>query len=270
MLWMWIASEDRGYFEWSVDESIQALVTSRRGGVSQPPWQSLNLSFNVADVEEAVMENRRRVAALFESSPASMVWAEQVHGSDVAVVDESDRGLGALSPDTAISGCDGLLTRSSGVLLSLVFADCVPIFLSEPRSGWVGVVHAGWRGTAARIAARAVSQLEREGVPANRIWAAIGPSIGSCCYEVDQPVIDRIESSLASVDGGPVWVAGKDNQHYQLDLWEANRRMLQAAGLDGQRIEILGLCTACHSEDFFSHRRDLRQSGRIGAFIWRR
>lgn len=259
---MWIAPGSSSYAEWSVDQEVRALVSARQGGVSAPPFDSLNLSFSVNDDQAAVALNRAQVARWFGRSTNAMVFAEQVHENAVHVATLTDAG-------STVARTDGLISDQRGVVLSLLFADCVPIFLAAPKHGWVGILHAGWRGTAANIAQEAVSRLGEHGVPCQDLWAGIGPSIGSCCYEVDDPVISQLEQ----VEGAGVpasWSTPGRPGHFQLDLWELNRRLLRAAGLPGNHIEISGLCTACHPQWFFSHRRDHGRTGRIGSFICRR
>jgi YfiH family protein len=138
-------------------------------------------------------------------------------------------------------------------------ADCVPVLLADPETGAVAAVHAGWRGTLARAAAEGVRALRREaGAAPERLLAAVGPSIGPCCYEVSPELAARFRAELGPVvreDGG-----------VRLDLWAANRRVLEEAGLPAARIEVLGLCTACDGR-FFSHRRDAGRTGRQVAFI---
>ncbi|MCL5065424.1 MAG: peptidoglycan editing factor PgeF [Firmicutes bacterium] len=261
---MWIDPGPEVYAEWRIDPEIRALVSTRQEGVSQGPFQSLNLSFNVGDESQAVLSNRSRVAQWFECAPADMIWAEQVHGGRVKRVTRTDASTGE-----AISGVDGLLTDEHHLILSLVFADCVPIFLASPEHGWVGVVHAGWRGTAAKIVESAVLEWVSLGISPRSIWAGIGPSIGPCCYEVDEPVIAPLRQALGSGDG-PGWTANPRAGHYQLDLWQVNRQLLVQAGVWDQHIETSGLCTSCQPQWFFSHRRDQGRTGRIGSFICRR
>ena len=265
---MWSEPQSGGV-EWVIDASVRALVTTRDGGVSAQPRDSLNLSFAVGDDPTAVKTNRSRVAQWFGKSANDMVWAEQVHEGRVAVVTLDDVGAGTESGPAEISAADGLVTADRGLILGLVFADCVPIFLASPANGWVGVVHAGWRGTAAKIAVNAVAELCQRGVPATHIWAGIGPSIGPCCYEVDGPVVDRLCQALGTEDTEG-WAAAGRPGHYQLDLWQVNRRLLREAGVPDSHIETSGLCTACHPQWFFSHRRDHGRTGRIGSFICRR
>ncbi len=262
---MWIEPGTAGYAQWRIAPTVKAGVSTRQGGVSAPPFESLNVSFNVGDDREAVLINRGRVARGFNQLPETMVWAEQVHGADVAVVCSEPVASGQ---SRSVPAVDGLLTQDPNLLLSLAFADCVPIFLASPEHGWIGVVHAGWRGTAGNVAVRAVLELSKQGVPVHDLWAGIGPSIGPCCYEVDDPVIERLASAMGSSDG-PGWIPNGRPDHYQLDLWEVNRQLLLRAGVLREHIETAAVCTACHPEWFFSHRGEQGRTGRFGAFICR-
>jgi len=179
----------------------------------------------------------------------------QVHG--VRVVH-----LGAASgPGGPAEEADGVLSTTPGLAACVAVADCVPILLADPGSGTVAAVHAGWRGTLARAAAagvRAIASLA--GAPPGRLLAAVGPSIGPCCYEVSADLAARFAAEL-----GPVVRGGARGPH--LDLWEANRRILLEAGLEERWVEVLGRCTSCDRAAFFSHRRDRGRTGRQVAFI---
>lgn len=223
--------------------------TTREGGVSAPPWDRLNLGGLVGDDPAHVAENWRR---LERATGLEFARVRQVHGSRVV------RAAGGGPP---ADEADAVLSTVAGVAACVSVADCVPVLLADPDGGAVAAVHAGWRGTAARVAAEAVRALSREsGAPAARLLAAVGPSIGPCCYEVSEDLAQRFRVEL----GGEVVMDG-DRPH--LDLWAANRRILAEAGLSPERIEVLGRCTSCEREVFFSHRRDAGRTGRQMAFI---
>jgi YfiH family protein len=223
--------------------------TTRDGGVSPPPWDRLNLGGLVGDDPDRVAENWRR---LERATGLEFARVRQVHGARVVRA-----GAGGPPVDEA----DAILTTEVGVAACVSVADCVPVLLADPGSGAVAAVHAGWRGTAARVAAEAVRALAREcGAPPHRLLAAVGPSIGPCCYEVSPDLARRFSQEIA-----PAVVREGARPH--LDLWEANRRILAEAGLAPDRIGVLGRCTACERELFFSHRRDAGRTGRQMAFI---
>jgi polyphenol oxidase len=183
-----------------------------------------------------------------EAAPPDVALARQVHGATLA------RAPFAARPDA-----DAVFTRAPGAAVGVVTADCVPILLAH-RQGWiVCAVHAGWRGTAARIAALAVRALAREtGAPPGDFLAAIGPHIGPCCYEVDEPV-------LAAIPERSVFRPGRPG-HAMLDLFAANRAQLVGAGIPARAIERVGGCTACDAARYSSYRRD-KVPGRLVHFV---
>ena len=185
----------------------------------------------------------------------------QVHGADVRVIDgtpsEGD-------PPAA----DALVTCMPGVALAVVTADCVPVLLADPLSGAVGAVHAGWRGTAADVAGAAVRAMtQRWQVPAERLVAAIGPSIGACCYEVGEELIEAFHAAGHDDRARGRWFARDGVGRLRLDLWTANRDLLVRAGLSASRIHIAGLCTKTHLTWFESYRAEGAAAGRLAAII---
>ncbi len=245
-------------------------ITTRLGGVSKGPYAELNLGLHTGDDPGAVLENRARLAKVIGFSRDSMVLGQQVHGDKVAVVKEEDRGKGAECLETALPMTDGLITGASGILLGGFFADCVPILLADPVMGNIGLVHAGWKGTAQRIAMKAVDAINGHlGTAPDSLMAVIGPSIGPCCYHVRPDVLNRIEDSLPEDASMDSVFYGKREEGGYLDLWKVNKRQLMAAGLTEERIHITGICTSCLVKLFFSHRAEGGVTGRLGAFIGR-
>jgi len=231
-------------------DGAAAAFSTRLGGVSAPPFDGLNLGRLTDDVEENVTENRRRLAAAVGFEPAQVVFARQVHGTDLvdhrtAVVSTLSDAGGTKRVETMLEA-DGHVVSEPGVAALVFVADCLPVALAGPRG--VAMVHAGWRGLAGGIAAKGVEAVEATS-------AAIGPGIGSCCYEVGEEVLETFAGL------GAVVAAGR-----MLDLPEVARRQLVAAGVE--RIESAGLCTSCEEELFFSHRRDEGRTGRQGGLAW--
>ncbi len=222
--------------------------TTRPGGVSPAPWDSLNLGGAVGDAAERVAENWRRLES---ATGLGFARVRQVHGARVVRAD---------APCAPAEEADAVVSLRPGVAACVSVADCVPVLIADPESGAVAAAHCGWRGTLARAAAEGVRALAREaGAPPDRLLAAIGPSIGPCCYEVSADLAERFRAELGPVvrgDGAP-----------RLDLWAANRRVLEEAGLRPERIDVLGRCSACERDLFFSHRRDAGRTGRQMAFI---
>ncbi|WP_242395344.1 peptidoglycan editing factor PgeF [Anaeromyxobacter oryzisoli] len=222
--------------------------TTRRGGVSPAPWDDLNLGGSVGDDPARVAENWHRLEA---ATGLLFARVRQVHGARVVHLDAAS---------VPVEEADAVVSTEPGIAACVSVADCVPVLLADPGSGAVCAVHAGWRGTIARVAAEGVRALaEIAGAPPSRLLAAVGPSIGPCCYEVSPELADRFRTEL-----GPVVAGGPAPR---LDLWAANRRVLEAAGVAPDRIEVLGRCTSCERDTFFSHRRDAGRTGRQMAFI---
>lgn len=249
--------------------TVRAVFTTRWGGVSEGPFGTLNLGLHVGDDVDRVRRNRRLVAAATGVPLESWVLAEQVHGAQVAVVGRKESGRGAESLETVIRQADGLVTAEPGIALVALFADCVPVYLVDPVRRAVALVHAGWKGTLGGISARAVvAMVETLGCRPEDLWAVIGPSIGPCCYEVKEQVVDFFRREFSGAEYLLQKSAGKES--WYLDLWEANRVALLAAGLPPAQIAVAGLCTCCHPELFFSHRRDRGRTGRLAALVsWR-
>ena len=223
--------------------------TTRRGGASEEPYDTLNLGGLVGDAPARVAENWARLEA---ETRLGFARVRQVHGA---------RAVRAGAPCAPQEEADAVVSLAAGVAACVAIADCVPVLLADPETGAVAAVHAGWRGTVARAAAEGVRRLAEEtGAPPSRLLAAIGPSIGPCCYEVSADLAARFEEAL-----GPAVVrAGKAPR---LDLWASNVAVLRAAGVPADRVEVLGRCTSCERELFFSHRRDAGRTGRHVAFI---
>jgi YfiH family protein len=224
--------------------------TTRRGGISHPPFDTLNLGGKVGDDPARVASNWE---ALERVTGLGFARVNQVHGARVIVVD------GACAPREE---ADAILCGAPGVAACVSVADCVPVLIADPRSGAVAAVHAGWRGTLAHAAAHAVRELVRVfGAAPGDLLAAVGPSIGPCCYQVSHDLARAFRDDLGAC------VTGSRGSGAHLDLWVANETVLRRAGLAAERIEILTRCTACESDAFFSHRRDRGNTGRQVGFI---
>lgn len=188
--------------------------------------------------------------------PRSIRYARQVHG-DVCL-DADMLGAGGLV-DTG----DALFTRERARPLAVFTADCVPLIVADPEGSALGVAHAGWRGTVRGVAGRLVAALVAQaGARVDRLRAAIGPSIGPCCYEVDAPVIERLDAGFP--ERWRKWVTATRPGKWMLDLWRANVDQLAMDGIDPARVDALGLCTSCRPDLFFSYRRG-RGEGRLVA-----
>jgi YfiH family protein len=226
-----------------------AAFTERTGGNSPAPYDSLNLSFAVDDDAENVRANRTRVAEGLEVAP--FATAEQVHGAHAVRVGAKRAGAGFDGLDSRIPGADVLYTASAGLPLAVLTADCVPLVMAAPGQGIVAVVHAGWRGMAAGILARAAG-LFRD--PAD-VRVAMGPAIGPCHYEVKEDVALAV---AAASDAGAI--TDRRGGRLFLDLPGTARAHLRALGI--RKVEDTGLCTAHEKSRLYSHRRDRGTTGR--------
>ncbi len=235
---------------------IRHAFTTRIGGYSRGPFASLNLGRGADDDPAAVARNRALVLSALGLPGAHEVEAAQVHGAVVAVVGQTEAGR-------IIEGADGLVTAERGAVLAVHAADCVPLLVVDPRRGVVAAVHAGWRGTAAGVSVEAVTVMaDRFECRPEDLRAAIGPCIGPCHYEVDEPVMARLRrwSWWEQV------AVPNPRGRWQLDLRAANRRQLVDAGVPLQQIETLDWCTFEHPELFYSYRRD-GATGRTAAIV---
>lgn len=252
---------------------LTAGFSTRRGGVSREPCGTLNCGLHVEDDPRSVVENRKRLAEAVGLPLENWTYGEQVHGSDVQLVTASDKGRGTTSRDSAFAAKDAFITRQTDLCLAGLFADCVPILFYDPQQQAVGLAHAGWRGTVAQVAGKTVSAMSREfGTKPERLLAAIGPSIRSCCYEVDRTVIERVDEALdgkaaaGTLEGVKPYRQVREGA-YRLDLQEVNRQIMIKAGILPANIELSQLCTGCNTELFFSHRRENGRTGRMAAWI---
>ncbi|WP_058301817.1 peptidoglycan editing factor PgeF [Gorillibacterium timonense] len=249
-------------------------MTSRIGGKSREPFGTLNCGLHVGDLPADVTANRTAVAQALNSDLDHWVYGEQVHGSTVALVGPTDRGRGTRERETELRATDAFITNTPGIVLAALFADCVPLYFFDPVTGSIGLAHAGWKGTAACIAAKTIEAMEHEfGSSPSDIQAAIGPSIGKCCYEVDDGVIGPIREALAGPDGD---LCGEESDRYytaigsgkyKLDLQQVNRQIMIKAGIFPASIEVTGRCTSCTTDLLYSYRREGGQTGRMQAWI---
>ncbi|MDT3426489.1 YfiH family protein [Paenibacillus forsythiae] len=254
--------------------NITAGFTGRTGGAGRAPYESLNCALHVGDFQEDVVKNRKMIAESLGFSLEDWTCGEQVHGAEIAVVTAGDKGRGSLDRTSAFADTDGLLTDVPGVLLTSFYADCVPLFFHDPVSGAVGLAHAGWKGTVAEIALAMVRRMEAVyGSRKEDIRGAIGPSIGGCCYEVDDFVMDhvrKIEGSLAQAEESADRLYRPSTAHHGkmlLNLKELNRRIMIKAGILPTHIECTSWCTSCNHDLFFSYRKENGVTGRMASWI---
>lgn len=238
-------------------KNILNAVFTRHGGVSPEPWSSLNLSISVGDDPARVAENRVHAFNALGRNPASLhdVWL--VHGTDV-VFAESPRPLNG-----TVQKADILFTDNPEVSLFMRFADCVPLLFHDPKKHVIGIAHAGWMGTLKGVAEVSIQAMQEQyGSDPRDVVVGIGPSIGVDHYEVGEEVAIQFREKYGSDSEN--FLQTRNGSIY-LDLWTANAMQLQAKGVEN--IQISGLCTACHLEDWYSHRAEKGKTGRFGALL---
>ncbi len=244
---------------------VNHAFSTRCGGVSQNEYASMNLNFGRGDPVENVIQNYRIFCDAAGFNFDTLVASSQDHHTFVRRVDSSNLGTGIWRPKD-LTSVDGLITNAPNVTLVTYYADCVPLFFLDPEKRAIGLSHAGWRGTVAQIGKITVEAMTREfGSRPQDIVAAVGPSIGPCCFEVDAPVYEEF---LKLEDLRPrEIIAEKSGGKYNIDLWEANRRSLISAGILESQITVAKLCTRCNSDWLYSHRASGGKRGGLAAMM---
>lgn len=237
--------------------------STRRGGVSRPPFDTLNVGIRVGDDPDRVRENRRRLFGALGLAPEQVVRVRQIHGDQILAVDEAltkRPGFPGVLVDEGFR-YDALITDRPGLALVVSTADCHPICVWDRRRRAIAAIHAGWRSTLKRLVPVTLARMrEVYGTEPADCLAAIGPGIRGCCYEVDAPVMAGLRAAL------PAWeacVVPRGPGKWLLDLAAVNRRLLAEAGVPMDQTFDAGLCTACHRELFFSYRAESPRTGRM-------
>ena len=234
---------------------------TRIGGMSKGPFAGLNISPLEGDEPEDVRANWRLLSRAFGIAEDHFFLLRQVHGNGILVLDQPLPMALAEADLREPPPYDAVITDQPGLALCIKTADCVPVFLVDPVKRVIANVHAGWKGTALNIAGQAVAAMtERFGTRPERILAAVGPAIGPCCYEVDEPVV-------RAMGQGTGCLPSLTQDRWMLDLPLINRHQLREAGLADEHISSVKLCTSCREDLFFSHRRDKGRTGRQVHFL---
>ena len=256
-----VQKDDLQYLTSPLLEAVPHCFSTRFGGVSEGYLGSLNLGTHRGDRPENVRENYRILGEAVGFKPENTVFTKQIHSDIVERVGLAHRGRGLLWEAT--EGCDGLVTNEPGVVLTVFSADCTPILFYDPVAGAVGACHAGWRGTAAGIAARVVERMRLEfGSEPKHIRAAIGPCISQCCFETREDVPNAMLRSLGEDARSCILPKG---EKFLVDLKGLNALWLRRAGVE--QISVAAECTACEPDRFWSHRVTRGLRGSQGAFI---
>lgn len=252
------------YFESSLLSGCDFLThafCTRLGGVSKSDYESLNISFREGDEESSVLQNWYRVAMAFAIPVENFLTLNQVHGDDIFVI----KPYGDYLPKDNVLNYDAIVTTRDNLAICIKTADCVPVFLVDRVKKVIAVVHAGWKSTALEITAKAVQLLQKKyGSSRLDILAAIGPSIGHCCFEVDNATA---ESFFKQKNNEAFLFPGARPNKWMLDLPEANRRQLMNGGIPDANIDVSDLCTSCRQDLFFSHRGSGGITGRQVNFM---
>lgn len=247
--------------EWAVTDNIQAGFTTRNGGVSRAPYNSLNLGYNTEDLRSSVEGNRSTVTRAFGLQPHMLLTVQQVHGNDILVLNEANHELSHFQNVE----CDAIVTDQPGIMIGILVADCYPVLLFDSVRRVVATVHVGWRGAANGILGKTIRTMTSEfGCRIDDLAAAIGPGIGAHRYEVDRPVRDAFRSGT---DNWNRIAKETELGKWHLDLRQSCEIQLREAGLPEKHIDAVEEDTCCHRELFFSYRRDNGQTGRQMGFI---
>jgi YfiH family protein len=243
--------------------------STRTGGKSTDPYNSLNLGFHVGDDLKCVRVNRSLLATDLHFPLSRWVGSEQVHESTIQKVTQLEAGYGSEGLDTAITSTDGIYTLEKNLLLTSLYADCVPLYFFAPSHGAIGLAHAGWRGTVQNIGPAMIKRWTiEEGIPLGEIHVAIGPCISQSAYEVDEYVIKEVEKCLPrDITNRPY--TKQSNEKFLLDLREVNRELLKKEGIKPDQILMSSICTVADNR-MFSHRAEGGKTGRLMSFIGRR
>jgi len=275
-----IISDDelkRAGFYWRTVDGVTALVcapleqagfangfSTRGGGQSPMPENSLNLAGFNEDAAENILENRRRFLKLFPGEWA-LAGCWQMHGVDVRAVKDRADAKPAEDGTGETIYCDAIVSNAVNVLAGVKTADCVPLLMGDPRTGAFAAVHAGWRGTFAGIVFYALERMGNEyGARPEDVTVAIGPAAAACCYEVGSEVIDGFKERFADADS--LFTPTREG-HARIDLLKANHDQLIASGVDPERIYTAPLCTMCRTDLFFSYRREKKLLGKVGRLM---
>jgi len=255
-----VDKNDLEYFQFNSFNSTFCThaIFSRKGGISPDPWKSLNQGGTVGDIRENVIENRRRCFEVFKRPVESIYDVWQVHGTDVICTD-IPRPLNADHLKA-----DAILTNNPEVTLFMRFADCVPILIYDPVKKVIGIIHAGWMGTVNKVISTTIQAMRvKYACDPNDCVSGIGPSIGLCHYQVGEPVISAVKNSFGKYASE---ILVERNSAQYLDLWKANQFTLLENGVN--KIEVAGICTACDTSTWFSHRAEHGKTGRFAAMMF--
>ena len=255
------------YFRFEAYRNVTNIVTTRTGGRSTGNYKSLNLGLHVGDDPNTVLENRALLAQGLAIEPESFTLAEQIHKTKISVVKANHLGRGAVVVGDALSRSDALVSNVPDIPMMILVADCVAVSVYDPTQQAVGLIHAGWRGTVARIVESVINKMELayESDP-KELVVGLSPAIGKGHYEVGEEVLTAYRDAFGREVTSQYIQEDMDGTCY-LDLWGVNQWQLEECGVLAENIEVSKLCTACHPERFYSHRHDGGKTGRFGNLV---
>lgn len=240
--------------------------STRLGGVSKPPYDTMNFSFSKGDDHGCVVENYKRFAGALEMDYTRIVCTKQTHTTNVRVAGLEDMGKGVLRKKD-YTDVDGLITNVKNLPLAIFYADCVPLMFVDANKKVIGASHSGWRGTAGKIGKKTIQRMhEVYGTDPADVIAAVGPSICQNCYEISKDVAEVFMEAFDR-EAWADFLIDKGNGKYHLDLWKANVYGLMEAGVPRKNISVTDLCTCCNSDLLWSHRKTGGIRGGLAAFI---
>lgn len=265
---MWEKTEKDGITYYTLPQWQEAgakvVMSCRPGGESDAPFNGLNLGLHVEDDPERVVANRRKFLGAVGGREEDFVSVKQVHGKRILHAQSVHRGLGFASYSDAVDDTDGLFTDEKHVLMATFYADCLPVAVFHPGKKLLGLAHAGWKGTYQNIGGELLAAMRRwRDFDPGECWCALGAGIGRCCYEVDEAFYRRF---LERYPNATQWFTEEENGKIYFDNVKANLSLLVDCGVKEEHIDVLGLCTSCHNDLFFSYRKEQGKTGRHG--LW--
>ena len=247
-------------------KSMSSAVSSRSGGVSSKPYASLNLALSVGDDPASVMTNRRLLCNAIGIELDAMTVAQLIQGTHIEVVTSSSRGLAVAEKAQRFVDTDGLITNLADVPLFIFIADCAVLSFFDPNRKVIGLGHAGWRGTVGGMARKMVEAMNAAfDCNPSDLLVGVSPSIGPCCYQVREDVVTAFHNAFP--DQADAFFLQQPDGSIHLDMWQALTNQLRSSGIQEDHIELAGICTACHTDIFYSNRAEGGKTGRFTGMI---
>jgi YfiH family protein len=246
------------------DYGFQVIFSTRIGGYSYFPYESLNLGFHTEDKNNLVRENREKIYKSLNLSPDDIIFAEQIHSNNIKLVDSNDKRSGVYNYDSSLKNIDGLISTDNSIVLGGLFADCVPIYIMDKSQGYFALIHAGWKGTFYNILKETINYFKFElESTAKDLMIVMGPSIAGNNYEVSFDLIKKFKNKFEY--NSKYYI--KSNNSYWLDLKRLNKAISLDNGIKNENLYISKLCTYDRKNLFYSYRRDSGTTGRMAAFL---